>query len=110
MPRGGAWISIPRMVVCVPMGGSGSGDSMEAVGVALVLLKWAHLLVAEGAGWLGVVKRSLLLCLLCCLSRLCGFFTGDGASMSVSEGSSQVPPGCAEGGLAIIMQLAAIRL
>ena len=42
--------------------------------------------------------------------RLCGFFTGDGASISVSEGSSQVLQGCAEGGLATVMQLAAMRL
>ena len=110
MPWGGAWISVPRMVVCIPVGGSGSGGGIEAVGVALILLKRAHLLVAEGAGRLGVVKRLLLLYLLCRLSRLCGFFTGDGASILVSEGSSQVPPGYAEGGLAIMMQLAAIRL
>ena len=98
------------MVVCVPVGGSGSGGGTEAVGVALILSKRARLLVAEGAGRLGVVKRSSSLCSSCRLGRLCGFFTGDGASMSVSEGSSQVPPGCAEGGLATMMQLAAMRL
>ena len=76
------------MATSVPAGGNGRGGSTKAVGVALVLSKRAYLLIAMGARRLGIVKRSLSLCSLRCLGRLCSFLMGDGASISVSEGSS----------------------